>query len=118
MLSDNQFDMDYYYFHQVALRLESKGWALTPQQHGTRVLCRYIKNDYEYQISLPWNMVYNRVQDSGKIYGSVLHFCGYDNRPLFEFNLEWSESRKWNEFNQWVRTMFEIDIHDLTFNNN
>ena len=98
MLSEYQ-SMDYYYFHQVAQRLHDKGWVHTPQQHGTRVLCRYVKNNFTYEISLPWNMVYNRVQDSGKIYGSVSHFCGYTNRPLFEFSLDWSESRKWVEFN-------------------
>ena len=117
MLSEYQ-SMDYYSFNQVAQRLHDKGWVLTPQQHGTRVLCRYVKNNFTYDISLPWNMLYNRVQDSGKVYGSVSHFCGYDNRPLFEFSLDWSESRKWVEFNHWVGSMFEIDLHDLTPNNN
>ena len=110
--------MDYYKFSAVAQRLQDKGWLITSQQHGTRVLCRLIKDNYTYEISLPWNMLYNRVSDCGKIYGSVSHFCGYDNRPVFEFNLNQCDSTKWVTFNQWCKSMFELEIADLTpFNN-
>lgn len=108
--------MDYFYFSTVAHRLNDKGWSLISEQHGTRVLCRLLKNDYLYEVSFPWNMVYNRVQDSGKVYGSVSHFCGYDVRPLFEYSLDMSEGQKWVLFNHWIGSMFDIDLHDLTPN--
>jgi len=106
--------MDFYFFHSVAQRLQDKGWTLVPIQHGTRMLCRLLRNDYMYEISLPWDMLYNRVTKSGKVYGSVSHFCGYDHRPLFEFHSDWSENQKWIEFNQWMREMFNLDFYDLT----
>ena len=40
----------------------------------------------------------------------------FNNRPLFEFRSDWSENQKWNEFNQWVLAMFDLDFNDLTPN--
>lgn len=114
MVCENQNTMDYYFFHSVAQRLKDKGWELVPCQHGTRMLCRYLKGDYMYEVSLPWDMLYNRVHKCGKVYGSVTHFCGYDHRPLFEFKSNWSENRKWLEFNQWMLSMFNLTFYDLT----